>query len=66
MLGKTIDATWGGGSFLDKDVPFYAYEYLNGLLPLDKLVTKVYSLDQINEGLKDLEEGKLIRGIVEI
>lgn len=66
MLGKTIDATWAGDSFLDKDVPFYAYEYLSGRLPLDKLVTKVYSFDKINEGLKDLEEGKLIRGIVKI
>ncbi len=66
MLGKTIDATWGGGSFLDKDVPFYACEYLSGRLQLDKLLTKIYSFDEINEGLKDLEEGKLIRGIVKI
>ena len=66
IKGKKLRGTWGGECFLDKDIPFYANEYLNSSLPIQKLITKVYSFDQINEGLKDLEEGKLIRGIVKI
>jgi len=66
MLGKTIDATWGGGSFLDQDVPFYADLCLKGNLSIGKLVTKIYPFGNINNGLDDLEAGKLIRGIVKV
>lgn len=64
VKGKKLLGTWGGECVLDKDIPFYANEYLNGSLPVEKMITKVYSFDQINEGLKDLEEGNLIRGVV--
>ena len=66
VKGKKLHGTWGGECFLDKDIPFYVSEYLKGNLPIEKLITEVYSFDQINQGLKDLEEGKLIRGIVRI
>jgi len=66
VKGKKLRGTWGGECFLDKDIPFYASEYLKGNLPIEKLITEVYSFDQINQGLRDLEEGRLIRGIVEI
>jgi len=66
VKGKKLRGTWGGECFLDKDIPFYVSEYLKDNFPIDKLITKVYSFNQINEGLKDLEEGKLIRGIVRI
>lgn len=66
VKGKKLRGTWGGECVLDKDIPFYANEYLNGSLPVEKLITKVYSFEQINDGLRDLEEGRLIRGIVKI
>lgn len=66
VKGKKLRGTWGGECFLDEDIPFYVSEYLKGDFPIEKLVTKTYSFDEINEGLKDLEDGKLIRGIVEI
>jgi S-(hydroxymethyl)glutathione dehydrogenase / alcohol dehydrogenase len=64
IKGKKLSGSWGGGSFPDKDISEYVGEYLNGSLPLEKLISKEYHFDQINEGLKDLESGKLIRGIV--
>ncbi|OGI78953.1 hypothetical protein A3F19_02835 [Candidatus Nomurabacteria bacterium RIFCSPHIGHO2_12_FULL_37_29] len=64
IKGKKLLGSWGGGSSPDKDIPEYVNEYLNGSLPLEKLITREYSFDQINDGLKDLESGKLIRGIV--
>jgi NDMA-dependent alcohol dehydrogenase len=38
--------------------------YRAGKLKLDELVTKQYSLEQINDGYADLEAGKNIRGVV--
>lgn len=66
VKGKKLRGTWGGECFLDKDVPFYAQEHLKGKLPLGKLITRVYSFDKINDGIRDLEDGKLIRGVVKI
>ncbi len=64
VKGKKLRGTWGGECFLDKDIPFYAQEYLKGKFPIGKLITRVYSFDKINNGIKDLEEGNLIRGVV--
>ncbi len=66
IKGKKLRGTWGGECFLDRDIPRYAKEYLDGNFPLDKLISKEYKFDEINEGLQDLKSGKLIRGIVKI
>ncbi len=66
VKGKKLRGTWGGECFLDKDIPFYASEYLKGNFPVEKLITEVYSFAQINQGLQDLQAGRLIRGVVKI
>jgi S-(hydroxymethyl)glutathione dehydrogenase/alcohol dehydrogenase len=38
--------------------------YRAGKLKLDELVTKTYSLEEINQGYDDLEAGKNIRGVI--
>ena len=38
--------------------------YDAGRLKLDELITKRYTLDQINEGYQDLRDGKIIRGVI--
>ena len=38
--------------------------YREGQLKLDELVTKTYTLDQINEGYQDMRDGKNIRGVI--
>jgi Zn-dependent alcohol dehydrogenase len=35
------------------------------VLKLDELVTRRYRLDQINEAITDMREGRNIRGIIE-
>ncbi|HWM01792.1 MAG TPA: alcohol dehydrogenase, partial [Actinophytocola sp.] len=35
-----------------------------GKLKLDELVTKTYTLEQVNEGYQDLRDGKIIRGVL--
>jgi alcohol dehydrogenase (nicotinoprotein) len=31
---------------------------------LDELITRRYRLDEINQGYQDLEDGKIIRGVI--
>ena len=64
ISGKEIKGSWGGNSQPDLDIPKFAKYYDEGLLPLDKLVEKTYTLHQINEALNDLESGKVFRPII--
>lgn len=66
ICGKQIRGSWGGGSNPDRDVPRFAQLYREGKLPLEKLLTKRYSLDQINQALADLEEMRVGRPLIEI
>jgi len=38
--------------------------YRDGVLKLDELVTRTYSLDEIQQGYQDMHDGKNIRGVV--
>ncbi len=40
------------------------YLYMAGKLRLGKLVSTGYSLDQINDAIRDTLEGKTVRGII--
>ncbi len=46
------------------DIPRLLSLYRRGLLKLDELVTRAYSLSEINDGYRDLEAGLNIRGVV--
>lgn len=46
------------------DIPHYIDLFMAGKLPLDKLVSARYSLEQINDGINATAEGKIIRGVV--
>ena len=39
--------------------------YREGELKLDELVTRRYSLDDVNQGYADMRDGKNIRGVIE-
>lgn len=66
ICGKHIRGSWGGGSDPDRDIPVFARLYREGRLPLEKLITKRYTLDQINEALDDLEHERVGRPLIEI
>ena len=66
ISGKKINGSWGGGCKPDIDIPRLTNSYINGTFPLNKLVTKRYSLDQINIALSDLEEGLVFRPLIEM
>jgi len=66
ISGKVIKGSWGGASRPDNDIPKLAKIYNEGNLPLEKLVNKVYSLDEINQALDDLENYKVFRPIISL
>jgi S-(hydroxymethyl)glutathione dehydrogenase/alcohol dehydrogenase len=64
ICGKQIQGSWGGESNPEDDIPKFAQLYRKGKLPLEKLLTRRYSLDQINEALDDLEQRKVGRPLI--
>lgn len=63
---KTITGSVYGGWSPNHAVPKLLDLYKEGDLALDKLLTQTYSLDEINQGYRDMIDGKNIRGVVEL
>ena len=61
---KEIVGNVFGGSNAFADIPKLLSLYKRGLLKLDELVTRTYSLEQVNEGYDDLLEGRIMRGMI--
>lgn len=66
ISGKRIAGSWGGASDPDRDIPRFAALYRAGKLPLEKLITRRYQLDDINSALDDLEHRRVGRPLIEI
>jgi len=61
---KTVTGTYYGTSQPERDFPHYADLYLEGKLPLDRLISKTYSLEEINDAFDDMLNGALARGVI--
>ncbi len=46
------------------DIPRLLSLYRDGKLKLDEMITKTYSLDEVNQGYQDMRDGKNIRGVI--
>jgi Zn-dependent alcohol dehydrogenase len=57
--GRSFTRTTGGDCRPDRDFPTFVRWYREGKLRLDELVTRRYQLDQINEAVADLEQGRI-------
>jgi alcohol dehydrogenase (nicotinoprotein) len=64
LFQKTVKGTLVGNSNPMRDITKILDLYRAGSVKLDELVTKKYTLDQINEGYDDLLAGRNIRGII--
>lgn len=64
ISGKQIAGSWGGGSIPDRDIPRLFQRYRDGNIPLSRLITKRYRLEQINQALDDLEAGTVFRPLI--
>ncbi len=61
---KTVAGCYYGSAHPARDFPRYAELYLQGRLDLDRLITRTYPLEQINEAFADLLAGRLARGVI--
>ncbi len=66
ICGKKIEGTWGGGSEPDRDIPMLGEFYRDGKLPLEKLISAPYKLEEINQAMDDLQNRVVNRALIEI
>jgi S-(hydroxymethyl)glutathione dehydrogenase/alcohol dehydrogenase len=64
ISGKNIVGSWGGGCCPDKDIPAISFSCNRNNVPLDKLITKKYKLEEINDALNDLKKGNVFRPLI--
>jgi alcohol dehydrogenase len=61
---RTLKGSYIGTCVPSRDIPRYIDLYMQGRLPVDKLLTGRLTLDEINDGFDLLHEGKAIRQVV--
>lgn len=61
---RTIKGSYMGSSVPQRDLPRFISMYQSDLLPVDKLLTDVIKLDNINAAFDALANGKAVRQIV--
>jgi S-(hydroxymethyl)glutathione dehydrogenase/alcohol dehydrogenase len=66
LLGKQIKGTCQGDIVPSVDVPRFVDMFMAGKLPIDKLITKTFSLDQVNEAFDAMAKGQVVRSVVKI
>lgn len=64
IRGRQLRGTWGGETIPDQDVPKYVVRFLDGQLPLGKLLTNDFALHEIDEAFDRLERGELDRALI--
>lgn len=64
ISGKKIAGSWGGSTYPDSDIPIIYSAFARSGSNLEALITKRYSLDQINQALEDLENGEVFRPLI--
>lgn len=64
LMQKNLQGTIFGGGNPHYDIPQLLSMYKAGKLNLDDMITRQYQLEQINDGYKDMLEGRNIRGVI--
>ena len=64
LMQKNLQGTIFGGGNPHYDIPQLLSMYKAGKLNLDDMVTRQYKLEQINDGYRDMLEGRNIRGVI--
>jgi S-(hydroxymethyl)glutathione dehydrogenase/alcohol dehydrogenase len=64
ISGKKIAGSWGGATFPERDIPIMYELFKSANTDFSELLTKRYSLEQINKALNDLASGKVFRPLI--
>lgn len=65
-MGKRLLGTWGGDNVPDRDYPRYARLMASGKLDLEPLLSRTYSLTEVNAAIDDLEGGRAARPLIQM
>ncbi len=63
---RTVKASYYGSCQPYRDIPWLVSLYQAGKLPLDRLISRHYPLDQYPEALRALEAGEVARGVLDV
>ena len=61
---RTVVGSFMGSTDLQRDIPLLSARYLAGELKLDELITKRWSLDEINEAIESTKAGSARRNVI--
>lgn len=64
--GRTIIGSYLGSALPERDIPKLADLWRLGRLPLEKLISSTISLEDVNDGMEELAEGRSIRQIIQL
>ena len=64
LFRKEVKGTLFGNSNPTYDIPKILDLYRSGDVRLDELITRTYTLEEVNQGYDDLLAGKNIRGVI--
>jgi alcohol dehydrogenase len=62
---RTLRGSYVGSCVPVRDVPRYVKLFQQGKLPVDRLLSGVLTLDEINDGFEKLAAGKAVRQVIE-
>ena len=63
---RTLRGSYYGSAQPYRDVPWMANLYRNGLIPIDRLISRHYALDQYNEALQAMLAGEVARSVLDV
>jgi len=62
--GKRIAGSWGGSARPDTDIPLIGKLIQSKKINLEKLISKKYTINNINKAISDFEQGKILRPLI--
>lgn len=63
---RQLIGSYMGSGIPSEDIARYAQMYLDGVLPVEKLISGTIALDDINHAMDELRKGKVIRQIIDL
>ena len=65
-VGGAVKVSWYGDCLPTRDFPLLADWYAQGRLDLDRVVTKVITLEEAEEAFHAMERGETLRSVIRL
>lgn len=64
LMHKQLTGTYAGSLVPQRDIPVFVDLYMQGRLPLDRMIDATYTLDEVPRALDELAAGAITKGVV--